>query len=236
MRVIIPTCDKYINVLEAEKFTLDKSGGSDWDVTVLGFKEPKFNMGSWKFVSLGTDTGPQNLSNDLWKFFETFDDEYFIYGNDDIVAVDKLDLELLNDMENIMKSNLNVMKICITTATKRHYAGYGVFEDKGSFQYRVVPQSAEYRLSLNYGIWRTSYFKKYCQLGAGHWVWETRGSAVNDGAILLGTTGRYVLDFGHLYRYGNKTLANNWYLSEYTGKELSREDYNYITSIIRKLK
>jgi len=235
MKIIIPTCDKYINVLEIEKYTLDKFGGSDLDVTVLGFKEPNFNMGSWKFVSLGVDTGPQNLSQDLWKFFKDFDDEYFIYGNDDIVAVDKLDLELLDDMENMMKTNSNIMKICITSATKRHYADYSIFEDRGDFQYRVIPQNADYRLSLNYGIWRTSYFKKYCKLGAGHWEWETRDVARNDGAILLGTTGRYVLDFGHLYRHGNKSLATNWYMSEYTEKKLSITDINYATNIIRKI-
>lgn len=235
MRVIIPTSDKYCNILEAEKHTLDKSGGSNWDVTILGFKQPNFDIGSWKFVSLGEDTGVQNLSNDLWKFFEQFNDEYFIYGNDDIVAVDNLDLELLVDMENMMKTNPNVMKICITSATKLHYANYEIFENKHDFQYRVVPQNAEYRLSVNYGIWRTSYFKKYCKLGAGHWDWETRDVAKNDGAILLGTTGRYVLDFGHLFRYGNKHLSKNWYMSEYTGKQLSMSDINYVTNIIRKI-
>lgn len=235
MKIIIPTCDKYINVLEAEKYTLDKCGGSGLDVTVLGFKKPNFDMGLWKFVSLGIDTGPQNLSHDLWKFFEHFEDEYFIYGNDDIVAVDNLDLTLLADMENMMKINPNVMKICITSATKVHYASYPVFENKGSYQYRLVPQTAPYRLSLNYGIWRTSYFQKYCRLGAGHWEWETRNSAINDGAILLGTMGRYVLDFGHLFRHGNKQLSGGWYKSEYTGKGLSMQDYNYVTGIIRKI-
>ncbi len=236
MKIIIPTCDKYINVLEAEKYTLDKFGGSNLDVTVLGFKQPNFDMGSWKFVSLGEDTKTfTNLSKDLWKFFKNFDDEFFIYGNDDIVAVDKLDLELLNDMENMMKSNTNIMKICITSATKLHYGNYDVFEKRSDFQYRVVPQNAEYRLSVNYGIWRTSYFKKYCQQDVGYWIWETRNDAINDGAILLGTTGRYVLDFGHLYRHGNMSLASNWHMSSYTGKQLSMEDYNYVTNIIRKL-
>ena len=234
MKIIIPTCDKYIHVLEAEKYTFDKNGGSNLDVTILGFKEPKFNIGSWKFISLGTDTGLQNFSHDIWKFFENFDDDYFIFGNDDVVAVDKLDLELLDDMENMMKTNSNVMKICITSATKTHYSNYPIFENKDNFQYRVVPQGAEYRLSLNYGIWRTSYFKKYCQLGSCQWTLETRNNAINDGAILLGTTGRYCLDFGHIMR-GGHSIANNWYLSEYSGKQLSNEDYIHVGNIIRNI-
>jgi len=236
MKMIIPTCDKYINVLEASKYTFDKYGGKNLDVTILGFKEPDFDLGSWKFVSLGTDTGPQNLSHDLWKFFKDFDDEYFIFGNDDIVAVDNLDMNLLDDMEKMMKSNPNIMKINITSAAASIYINYDIFKDNGDFQYRIVAQDASYRLSLNCGIWRTSYFKKYCQLGAGHWVWETRDVAKNDGAILLGTTGRHVLDFGHIFRYGNMTIGEDWYKSEYTGKALSSEDMEYSKKIIENVK
>jgi len=235
MKIIIPTCDKYINVLEGEKYTFDKNGGSNLDVTILGFKEPKFELGNWKFVSLGVDTGPQNLSHDLWNFFETFDDEFFIYGNDDIVAVDTIDLELLNEMEQMMVDNPDIMKINITSAFGHSLSHYDTFKDMGDYQYKVVPQNADYRLSLNSSIWRTSYFKKYCKLGAGHWVWETRPVAKNDGAILLGTTGRHVIDFGHIFREGKMKASKDWFKSEYTNKQLTDEDYSYVDNIINNL-
>ena len=236
MKMIIPTCDKYINVLEASKYTFDKYGGEDLDVIVLGFKEPDFDMGSWKFVSLGTDRGTNTLSDDLLVFFKDFNDEFFMLHGDDGVSVDFIDWDLLRDMEDMMKSNPNIMKINITSAAEKHYIGYEMFEDRGSYQYRVVPQTAEYRLSFNSSIWRTSYFKRYCQQGAGYWVWETRGDAKNDGAILLGTTGRHVLDIGHIFRYGNMTISKNWYQSDYTGKQLSNEDMEYSRKIIEKVK
>jgi len=233
MKVIVSTCDKYCNAVEALKYTLEKHGGADWDVTVLGFKQPNFNLGDWKFVSLGEDIGPGNLSNDLWKFFETFDDEFFIWLNDDIVIVDDIDHELLNDMINKIKNNSQIGRICITSATKMHYMNYPIYENNGNFQYREVPQTAEYRLSLNTSLWRTSYFKKYCTQGAGNWVWETRKDAINDGVTILGTTGRYVLDFGHLFRYGNYTMSNLWWASEYTGKSLSEHDLSHVVSILK---
>lgn len=232
MKIIIPTCDNYINILEATKHTFNKYGGKDLDVIVLGFNKPVFDMGLWKFKCLGVDTGPQNLSHDLWKFFEDFDDEFFIFHGDDGVIVDSMDFDLLNEMELMMKKNPKIMKINITSAANDAYSRYNIFEDKGNYQYRVVPQNAGYRLSLNPSIWRTSYFKKYCKLGAGHWEWETRSVAKNDGAILLGTTGRHVLDIGHLFRYGNMTLSNDWYMSEYTGKSLSNDDIKYVREII----
>lgn len=232
MKVIISTCDKYHGALQSLKYTLDKRGGSDFDVIVLGFKKPEFDMGTWQFYSLGEDTGPGNLSNDLWKFFSTFEDDYFFWLNDDIVLVDDVDLELLSEMENMMQQNVNIDKITVTSATKSHYIDFPVYLDKGEYQYRIVPQTSELRLSLNSAIWRTSYFKKYCQQGVGNWVWEIRRDAVNDGGIILGTIGRYVIDFGHIFRYGNNTLSDNWYMSEYTGKRLDESDYLYIKNLI----
>lgn len=233
MKVVVSTCDKYCNVVEALKYTLDKHGGKDWDVTVLGFKKPNFNLGNWSFFSLGVDTGPHNLSNDLWKFFESFNDEFFIWLNDDIVIVDDIDHELLEHMKNKMESNPQIGRICITSATKEHYVNFPTYENNHSFQYKEVPQNYEYRLSLNASLWRTSYFKKYCQQGIGNWVWETRRDAIDDGVTILGSIGRYVLDFGHLFRNGNLTMSNNWWLSEYTGKSLKEEDLELVSSIIK---
>ena len=235
MKIIIPTCDKYRNILEANKYTMDKFGGSDLDVTVLGYKKPDFDMGSWNFVSLGDDTGAKNFTNDLWKFFEGFDDEFFIYGNDDIIAVDNLDMDLLVDMENTMINNPNVAKICLTSAAIKHYIDYKVFENKKGFEYKEMPQNEDYRLSLHYGMWRTSYFKKYFSLGINPWEFEMRDDAKNDGAILLGTIGRHFLDFGHIFRK-DIGLTHNWYMSEYTGNKLSNEDIKYVENIIKKIK
>lgn len=230
----MPTCDKYRNIIEAHKYTCDKFGGAELDVTILGYKPPDFDIGNWKFISLGEDTGAKNYSNDIWKFFKDFDEEYFMYAGEDIVVVDNLDLELLTNMENMMKKNSNVMKICATSAPSKHYNKYDVFEDYGNFKYHVVPQNAEYRLSLHYGIWRTSYFKKYFQFNLSPWEWELRNIAKNDNAILLGVIGRHFLDFGHIFRTGGK-LIKNWYKSEYTGKSLSNEDIDYVNNIIQKI-
>jgi len=235
MRIIIPTCDKYRNIIEANKYTMDKFGGSDLDVTILGYKKPNFDMGNWKFVSLGEDTGAKNFTNDLSKFFESFDDEFFIYGNDDIVAVNELDLDLLIDMENTMRNNNDVVKICLTSAAIKHYIHYKVFENKNNFKYMEMPQNEDFRLSLHYGMWRTSYFKKHLTLGISPWEFEMRSDAKNDGYTLLGTIGRHFLDFGHLFRK-DIGLVNDWYKSEYTGNQLSIGDINYVKSIIEKIK
>lgn len=236
MRIIMPTCDKYRNIIEANKYTMDKFGGSELDVTVLGYKKPDFDIGKWNFVSLGNDVGANHFTNDIWKFFENFNDEFFIYGNDDVIAVDSLDMNLLLDMEKTIRSNDKITKICVTSAAQKNFGNYdySIYEDRGDFKYIVLPQNAEYRLSLHYGIWKTSYFKKYFQFNINPWDWELRNIAKNDGAIILGTTGRHFLDFGHILRRGGR-LTNNWHFSEYTGKTLSMEDINFVTQVLRKI-
>lgn len=236
MKFIIPTCDKYRNIIEANKYTTDKFGGKDLDVTVLGFKEPNFDMGNWKFVSLGKDTGPLSFSNDLAKFFETFDDEFFVYGNDDIVVVDNIDLDLLNDLEQTMKSDSSIGRIAITTASIKNFPQHIPYRTERSKGYDLVEaplQNGDYRLSLHYSIWRTSYFKKYLAPNISPWDWEARSTSKHDGIKILKTLGRYVIDFGHIFRV-NRGATDNWHFSEYTRVALSNDDRNFVQECINK--
>lgn len=229
MKIIIPTCDKYLKVLEAKKYTMDMFGGQNLDVTILGFKEPNFNIGNWKFVSLGEDTGPQSFSDDIYKFFKDFKDEYFIYGNDDTVILDKINIDLIDKFKKIMDNDNNVVKIIMSPAAKRHYNG-GIYN--GDDNLLICKQSADYRLSLSYSMWRTSYFIKHLQNGLSPWEFELRDVAKNDGKIILGTSNNHVMDLGHIYRVGGK-LRPTWYISEETGVSLSDLDIKYLSNIIK---
>jgi hypothetical protein len=227
MKIIIPTCDRYLKILEGKKYTMDKFGGANLDVTVLGFKEPKFNMGNWKFISLGTDTGPKSFTNDIYEYFKDFNDEYFIYGSDDVVVLDEINLDLFDEFKEIMDKNKDVVNIKMTPYCKNYYNG-------GKFTDNLIKtrQDADYRLSLSYGMWRTSYFMRYFELGLSPWEWELRDVAKNDGKIILGTLNKHAMDLGHLYRVGGK-LRSTWHTSEITGKKLSDSDIEYLTKIIK---
>lgn len=226
MKIIIPTCDKYLKILEAKKYTMDKFGGKDLEVVVLGFKEPKFDMGSWEFISLGKDTGPQSFSSDIYNFFKDFKDDYFIYGNDDSVILSEMNIDLIDEFKKIMDENEEVVKIIMSPAAKRNFTG-----NKFSENLIESKQSSDFRLSLHYSMWRTSYFMKYFEKGLSPWQWELRDVAKNDGKIILGTTNKHVMDLGHIYRMGGK-LRPTWYISEETNLQLSKEDVEYLSKII----
>ena len=228
MRFIIPTCNKYLNFIQAKKYTMDKFGGKDLDVTILGYEVPTFDLGSWDFISLGNDTGPQSYSNDIFNFFKDFKDEYFIYGNDDCVILDEMNIDLIDEFKSIMDNDKDVVKIVMTPAAKRNYTG-----DKYSDNLIESKQSADFRLSLHYSMWRTSYFMKYFEPNLSPWQWELRDIAKNDGKKILGTINKHVIDLGHIARIGGK-IRPTWYISEETGVSLPNEDVEYLKRFIKK--
>lgn len=233
IKFIVPTCDKYVNVIEAKKYSFDKYCDTPLDVTVLGYKEPRFNLEEWNFVSLGNDRGPAHFSNDLLSYFNDFEEELFVFANDDIVAVDKLDTELLSELIEVFKDS-SVGRICLSAAGPSAYRGATVYKDCDGYQLIEKPQNSEYRLSLHYSIWRTSYFKKHLKPNMTPWDMDMNGAAKNDDVKILATSGRYFLDFGHIFRKG-KRITKNWHFSEYTKKSLSQEDKAYLGKIIRSV-
>ena len=88
IKIIIPTCDKYIHLIEGLMYTINKFWDVENEFIILGYKEPKFELNkNWSFISLGLDTGPSNWSNDLLKYFKNFKDEYFINIIDDLSLI-----------------------------------------------------------------------------------------------------------------------------------------------------
>lgn len=232
MRILIPTCDKYRNILEANKFTMDKSGGADLDITVLGYKKPEFDMGSWKFISLGKDTGAENFTNDIIPFFQDFDDEYFIYGNDDMVVTNKFNNEFLAEIIEMIKEIPEFGRMWLTHAKSSDYGGAKMFKDFTNYGIGEIYQGAEYRLSLQYSIWKTSYFKKYLRPNLSPWQWETRGDAKYDGNKIFLPVNNFVVSAGHVMKKG--VFLNNWYKSIYGEAQLNNEDIEAIKIIFRK--
>lgn len=232
MRIIIPTCDKYRNILEANKYSLDKSNGTNLDVTILGYKNPEFDMCNWKFVSLGNDTGAQNFTNDLIPYFQDFNDEYFIYGNDDCIFTNRFNNEFLFEIIETIKSIPNFGRMWLTQTPSRFYGGSNIIKVFNNYCIAEINQSANYRLSLQYSIWKTSYFKKYLIPNISPWQWEMRDTAKNDGTAILLPINSFVVSVGHVMKKGK--LLSGWNKSIYDDGQLGDEDTEVINQIFKK--
>ena len=240
MRLIISTCDKYINVLEAVKYTMDKFEVTNFDVTVLGFKPPNFDMGTWEFVSLGEDKGVRNFSNDITPFFNTFDDEYFILTTDDYVMTSRFNHEFFREITEFIKEVPNFGRMFLMNVKRDFYGNgngglYGsssVIKSFGDYHIAELNQLSQYRLSLQHSIWKTSYFKKYLTPNLSPWDWERRDSAKHDGAAILLPIDNYVISAGHVMIKGN--VSSNWHESIFGEATLDEGDIKIINDIFKK--
>ena len=88
-------------------------------------------MGLLKFVSLGEDTGAQSFTNDINNFFHDFTDEYFIYGNDDCIFTNKINLEFLNQIIETIKEIPNFGRMWLTQTPSSFYGGSSIIKNFG---------------------------------------------------------------------------------------------------------
>ena len=112
MKIILPTCNEYLFLIENLIFNFSKYWPDHFDVLVLGYDQPKFPIPkNWEFVSLGIQNGPQEWSNDLIRFFNNFTDEHFINFIDDTLLTKKVNHGKILELINFIKSNKNIGKI-----------------------------------------------------------------------------------------------------------------------------
>jgi hypothetical protein len=235
LKVVIPTCDHYVHILEALLYTLEKFWPCNSEFIVLGYSSPKFELKpNWKFVSLGQDTGPNNWANDLLRFFNTFDEEYFVFMADDVLMTRMSDLKKAEFAFNYMLKNKEVKKCFLQGSLTVNTWMFGALrldpvEELGNIFYDVN-QVCEYRSSLQIAIWSTQYFLECLKPGMSPWDFELQAKK-NDGARILTTKENHPVMFSHLYRKGFQ-LESNWYTSVFEDTQLPMEDVIYVAKLL----
>ena len=112
LKIYCTTSDNYHHALKVFCYTFNKFWGNDWEVVVLGYKTPEFDLPTnFSFVSMGVQTGPDDWSNDLKKYFESINFIKRIDGlinNVGIAGPTKyLDKVTNTEWENTISTNLN---------------------------------------------------------------------------------------------------------------------------------
>jgi len=236
LRVLIPACDKYTHLVEGLMYTLNKFWACKNRFTILGYSEPKFKLlPNWDFVSLGVDTGPQNWSNDLLKFFKTFKDEYFINMIDDGIMTRKADMDKIQAAYAYMLENKQVKKCflhgSLSSGDKSLLGDIELTPTEGLPGFWDVNQTADYRTSIQPAIWSTEYFLQSLKPNLNPWEFETQHTK-NDGARILTTKDNHPTMYGGLYRIGG-VLVPNWYESVFEDTKLPQEDITYLAELLK---
>mgnify|MGYP000518912570 CR=1 FL=1 len=227
LKAYIPTCDRFINLIEANIVSLQRYFPEEIKITILGYSSPTFELPpNIDFVSLGEDRGPSFWSTDLRGYFESIEDDFFIYLNDDGVLVKQVDLEEIRKISEELDFNVGRLSLTHDLFT-RPYKDVNDMVIESS-------QNANYRCSTQYSIWNRQYFLKYLQPGLTPWQFETKQSqkSKNDGFKILGLKNP-IFHFLHLYQRGD--YRKDWRVVSHNSKEkLDSELEKQISEIIER--
>ena len=235
MKIYIPTSNKTSYLVEALIFSLKKywPNFKKYDTIILGYDIPKFSLDSnIKFIKLNNVDNVENWAIDLKNYFETIEDKYFIYMNDDCPLSRPVDKEILNILVQTTEMNTdNIGRVCLTKCVSNR--PHSIIGDYEKFQIIEAGQDTEYRISTQFSIWSREYFIKYARENMTPWQFELQTNPRNDGYKILGTTGKHCLDFYHLMRKWG--VPKDWNVSCHEKQHLDEnsEDYNIIKKVMK---
>lgn len=236
MKTYICTCDKLINeTMEMVDYFFPKYWPES-DLIVLGYKKPTYNYKFAKFISLGKDTGPNDVCKQLFNYFSKIKDQHFIIGVDDQPLVSKVNQDIINYLEEIFKINLDIGRCSITLSNAKRINSTIDTIDINKEKIRIFEnhEGVPYKLSIVYSIFNREYFLKYLMESENLWDWEINGSkkSINDGWRIIGTEPA-PLDYTHLYKGGGLRADWNYSTEGIKPKFLTEEEQNILKQIYK---
>lgn len=176
MKILIPTCNKYIHYVEALQHSTRNTALSKFEFIIIGDQKPKFELDkNWSFVSIGQDEPASKWSTRMRMFLETFPDEEFIYGCDDC-AITFLDEERLRMAISVMKIYRPIGRIALMAEGKaRPMSRFWQCDDLAAqpvIQLSMFDSGSDYRLSLGWSIYNKQCFLEFCEEGMTPWQFE----------------------------------------------------------------
>lgn len=179
MKILIPTCNKYIHYVEALQHSVKNTALRKYDFIIIGDQKPKFELDkNWSFVSIGQDEPATRWSTRMRMFLETFPDEEFIYGCDDC-AVTFIDEKRLQQSVSMFKWFRGIGRIALMAEGRKRpmsqrqfiwkESGYNEYSDMSQFD-----EDSDYRLSLGWSIYNKECFLQFCEEGMTPWDFETQ--------------------------------------------------------------
>tara|TARA_R110001599_G_scaffold78258_1_gene212863 strand:+ start:37 stop:735 length:699 start_codon:yes stop_codon:yes gene_type:complete len=211
MKIYISTSDRYTALIEPFAFLFNKFWSSDQQVVILGYTKPDCKLPeNFEFISMGISRNdPKEWSTDLRKYFQSIDDEWFIYGTEDMFLVYPVDFNSLNKLKTYMKPGVGRINITNDVCRK----DCSILEDNVV----ELTQTADYRISCIYSIWNREYMLKYLQPEMTPWEFEIDGSIAtnNDGYQILGLNSDFPVQLSLAVRRGNFSNLDFRFDNEY---------------------
>jgi len=196
IKIFISTCDSHDIMLKPFMFLFNKFWGKDQEVTILGYEKPKFNLeDNFNFVSMGKSRKTSTeWSTGLREYFETIEDEHFIWALEDLFILKPVRFDILNKLfQHAQKKKIGRTSLTCGVQFKDH----DILETFNDFNIIEQRRDTSYRISVIWSIWNREYLLRYLDPEISPWQMEVDGSekAKNDGYRVIGTSENHAIDF-----------------------------------------
>jgi hypothetical protein len=214
LKMYIPIRDENNFMIKFYQYLFTKYWNDDTQVYFLGYKKPEFELNdNVHFISLAEKRAPapNSWSNNLIDFFESIDDEYFLFSLEDLFIIRPVDLVLIKTCHEIMTPTIGRIDLWNSVQFGRgeHLSPHTV---KNGITFMKEPKNASpqiYKVSCSNSIWNRKWFLKTLERNWSTFDWETKGNdgRNNDEYDVLTTIDRWTPSVVHAL--SNKTWGNN---------------------------
>ena len=160
------------------------------ELRILGYDKPSYELpDNCKFISMGEQGDVSEWSTDLRKYFVTSNDEYFIYGTEDVFFYESPQIDYINYLLEKMKESGSIGRTQLTDGaeendctleTSHHYKVELVenitTKPWGDFKLFKQDWGSNYTINTQLSLWNKDYFLKYMIDGMTPWQFEIDGS------------------------------------------------------------
>tara|TARA_Y100001972_G_scaffold18014_1_gene20335 strand:- start:820 stop:1530 length:711 start_codon:yes stop_codon:yes gene_type:complete len=202
-KIFVSTSNDYHRCLLPFAFLFNKFWSNKQEVVILGYDEPKFKLpDNFSFKSLGLQKGPKYYSSDLRKFFQSINDQYFIYTMEDQFILDYVNLDILDVLLSLVKKESLIGRANLTNSIFQNHMGkshqnYKVVDNFNIIEYT---QNSSFRITCEWAIWNKDYMLKYLQGDLTPWEFERQKGS--DGYHLIGCKNKVAIRHAEAIRRG----------------------------------
>jgi hypothetical protein len=187
LRVVVPTCDKYLWLVQPFTYLFNRYWSELQPVVVAGFSRPDFHLPpNFTFYQIAREDYPANKWSDgMIKLLQNLPDQHFILLLEDYFLCRTVDHTAVDSCYEYIKDKPEVLRIDLTA--DRLYAG-GMFdlESYGRMDIIETPHGTPYQFSTQAGIWNRDRLLEILIPGRSAWESELY-TPVPDTLRILGT-------------------------------------------------
>jgi len=198
----IITCDKTNHILNIAVPLLDKYWNISKSVKILGFNKPDIQLSTdYEFISMGeTQLSIDNWATDIYSIIKDDPNEFIIFGLDDHLIIDYVNVDILNLLFDEMKNNESIVRC--TLGVDIRFLPHKLYKQFDDFKIIEQSENSTYRITTQPSIWRKDYLLQFLNKSTNPWHFETSNNP-KDGNIIIETMDK------HSSRWMKETALSN---------------------------